>query len=146
MNSQIPRKHKTQLQARMGNPDLPHLNQRHPEQHRADRWHIEWDMRPHWLVRHSQKKKTDAREAMARVAESKAQSRRKHQTITNEIEAVQKEPRKTTERTLQNQVVQVAKMDAMGCRNAEVTDLLAQRELRMESQMRDMCAQIQTTP
>ena len=83
---------------------------------------------------------------MARVAESKAQSRRKHQTITNEIEAVQKEPRKTTERTLQNQVVQVAKMDAMGCRNAEVTDLLAQRELRMESQMRDMCAQIQTTP
>ena len=57
MNSQIPRKHKTQLQARMGNPDLPHLNQRHPEQHRADRWHTEWDMRPHWLARHSQKKK-----------------------------------------------------------------------------------------
>ena len=56
---------------------------------------------------------------------------------------MQEELRKT-ERNLQNREVQVAKMDAMGRRIAEITDLLGQRELRMETQMRDMCAQIQT--
>ena len=38
----------------------------------------------------------------------------------------------------------MAKMDAMGSRIGEITDLLAQRELRMEIQIRDMCGQIQT--
>ena len=32
----------------------------------------------------------------------------------------------------------------MGSRFAEITDLLTQRKFRMETQMRDMCAQIQT--
>ena len=45
---------------------------------------------------------------------------------------------------MQNQEAQVAKMDALGCRTGEIRELLAQRELRMETQMRDMYAQIQT--
>ena len=86
---------------------------------------------------------TDARQAMEKLTENKAECSREHHTITTETEAVQEELRKTTERNLQNQEVQVAKTDAMGCRIAELTDLLDQRESRMETQMRDMCAQIQ---
>ena len=86
---------------------------------------------------------TDARQAMEKLTENKAECSREHHTITTETEAVQEELRKTTERNLQNQEVQVAKTDAMGCRLAEITDLLDQWESRMETQMRDMCAQIQ---
>ena len=81
---------------------------------------------------------TDARQAMTWLTESKGE----YHTITTEIKAVQEEMRKTTERNLKNQEVQVAKVDAMGCRIAEITDVLTQQELRMETQMRDMCAQI----
>ena len=81
---------------------------------------------------------------MTKLAESKAECSREHHTNTTEIEAVQEELRRTTERKRQNQEMQVAKMDAMGYKIAEITDLLAQRESRMEAQMRNMCRQIQT--
>ena len=81
---------------------------------------------------------------MAKLTESKAECSREHHTITPEIEAVEEELRKTTERNFQNQEVQVAEVDAMGSKIAEIRDLLPQRELRMETQMRDMGAQIQT--
>ena len=70
---------------------------------------------------------TDARQAMTKLAESKAECSREHHTITTDIEAVQGELRKTTQRNLQNQEVQVLKMDAMDCRISKITEYLDQR-------------------
>ena len=52
--------------------------------------------------------------------------------------------RKTADWNLRNQESQVSKMDAMGCKNADNTDLLTHCELQMETKMRYLCAQIQT--
>ena len=52
--------------------------------------------------------------------------------------------RSSTKRQEQGQDIQNARMDAMGYRMAEKKVPLTQREFRMEDQMQEMCAQIQT--
>ena len=56
---------------------------------------------------------------------------------------MQSELRSSTKRQEQGQEVQTARMDAMGYRMAEIKDLKAQREVRMEAQMQEVCTQIQ---
>ena len=55
-----------------------------------------------------------------------------------EIEAVQVELRTSTERQAQGHEIQAARMDAMGYRMAEMKDMVAQREVRMEAQIQAM--------
>ena len=85
----------------------------------------------------------EAKQAAARVSEGEAECDRKHQPIAEEIEAVQK-LRLSTGRHSQGQRIQAARMDAMGCRVEELKNLLMQCEIRMETQMQEMCSQTQT--
>ena len=62
-----------------------------------------------------------------------------------EIEPVQSELRLSTKRQEQGQEMQSARMDAMGYRRAEMKDLMAQREVRVEAQLQEVCRQIQAT-
>ena len=71
---------------------------------------------------------TDARQAITRLVERKAECIREHHSITPETQLVRGEMRKTFVRIMQNQEGQVAKMDEMGYRIAEITDTSAQRE------------------
>ena len=77
------------------------------------------------------------------MSERKGRCGREHQTIVEEIEAVQSELRTSTERQTQGQEIQAARMDAMGYRMAEMKEMMAQREIRMEAQMQEVCSQIQ---
>ena len=83
------------------------------------------------------------KQAASQLSERKARCDREHQAIVEEIEAVQSELRTSTERQLQGQEVQAARMDAMGYRMAEMKDMMAQREVRMEAQIQEVCSQIQ---
>ena len=83
------------------------------------------------------------KQAASQLSERKARCDREHQAIVEEIEAVQSELRTSTERQAQGQEIQAARMDAMGYRMAEMKDLMAQREVRMEAQMQEVCLQIQ---
>ena len=83
------------------------------------------------------------KQAASQLSERKARCDREHQAIVEEIEAVQSELRTSTERQMQGQEVQAARMDAMGYRMAEMKDLMAQREIRMEAQIQEVCSQIQ---
>ena len=83
------------------------------------------------------------KQAASQLSERKARCDREHQAIVEEIEAVQSELRTSTERQMQGQEVQAARMDAMGYRMAEMKDLMAQREIRMEAQIQEVCPQIQ---
>ena len=78
------------------------------------------------------------------MSADKAECNREHQTVYAVIEAIQNELRLSTERQAQGQGKQAAEMNAMGHRIVEVKDLLIQRELRMKSQMQEMCSQIRT--
>ena len=51
--------------------------------------------------------------------------------------------RTSTERQAQGHEIQAARMDAMGYRMAEMKDMVAEREVRMEAQMQEVCSQIQ---
>ena len=83
------------------------------------------------------------KQAASQLSERKARCDREHQAIVEEIEAVQSELRTSTERQMQGQEVQAARMDAMGYRMAEMKDMMAQREVRMEAQIQEVCSQIQ---
>ena len=83
------------------------------------------------------------KQAASQLSERKARCDREHHAIVEEIEAVQTELRTSTERQAQGQEVQSARMDAMGYRMAEMKDLMAQREVRMDAQMQEVCSQIQ---
>ena len=83
------------------------------------------------------------KQAASQLSERKARCDREHQAIVEEIEAVQSELRSSTERQMQGQEVQAARMDAMGYRMAEMKDMMAQREVRMEAQIQEVCSQIQ---
>ena len=72
-----------------------------------------------------------------------AECNREQQEIAAEIEAVQNILRLSAERQAQGQKMQAAEMNAMGYRLMEMKDLLIQREYRMESQLQEMCSQIQ---
>ena len=82
-------------------------------------------------------------QAASQLSERKARCDKKHQAIVEEIEAVQTELRTSTERQAQGQEVQAAHMDAMSYRMTEMKDMIAQREVRMEAQMQEVCSQIQ---
>ena len=84
------------------------------------------------------------KQAASQLSERKARCDRKHQAVVEEIEAVQSELRSSTKRHEQGQEIQTARMDAMGYRMAEMKDLMAQREVRMEVQIQEVCTQIQT--
>ena len=73
----------------------------------------------------------------------KARCDREHQAIVEEIEPVQSELRSSTKRGEQGQEIQTARMDAMDYRMAEMKDLQAQREVRIEAQRKEVCIQIQ---
>ena len=79
----------------------------------------------------------------SQLSDRKARCDKEHQAIVEEIEAVQSELRTSTERQAQGQDVQAARMDAMSYRMAEMKDMIAQREVRMEAQMQEVCSQIQ---
>ena len=64
--------------------------------------------------------------------------------MTADIEALQKEMRMTTERHRQGQDAKMAHMNAINYRKPKMKDEIAERELRMEMQMHDMCSQIQS--
>ena len=83
------------------------------------------------------------KQAASQLSERKARCDREHQAIVEEIEAVQSELRTSTERQMQGQEVQAARMDAMGYRMAEMKDMMAQREVRMEAQIQEVCSQTQ---
>ena len=78
------------------------------------------------------------KQAASQLSERKARCDREHQAIVEEIEAVQTELRTSTERQAQGQEVQAALMDPMGYRMAEMKDLMAQREVRMEAQIQEV--------
>ena len=82
------------------------------------------------------------KQAASQLSERKARCDKEHQAIVEEIEAVQTELRTSTERQAQGQEVQAARMDAMSYRMAEMKDMIAQREIRMEAQMQEVCSQI----
>ena len=81
--------------------------------------------------------------AASQLSERKAKCDKEHQAIVEEIEAVQTELRTSTERQAQGQEVQAARMEAMSYRMAEMKDMIAQREVRMEAQIQEVCSQIQ---
>ena len=83
------------------------------------------------------------KQAASQLSERKGRCDREHQAIVEGIEAVQSELRTSTERQTQGQEIQAARMDAMGYRMAEMKDLMAQREVRMEAQIQEVCSQIQ---
>ena len=83
------------------------------------------------------------KQAASQLSELKARCDREHQAIVEEIESLQSELRTSTERQMQGQEVQAARMDAMGYRKAEMKDMMAQREVRMEAQIQEVCSQIQ---
>ena len=83
------------------------------------------------------------KQAASQLFERKARCDREHQAIVEEIEAVQSELRTSTERQMQGQEVQAARKDAMGYQMAEMKDLMAQREVRMEAQIQEVCSQLQ---
>ena len=83
------------------------------------------------------------KQAASQLSERKARCDREHQSIMEEIEAVQAELRTSTERQAQGHEIQAARMDAMGYRMAEMKDMVAEREVRMEAQMQEVCSQIQ---
>ena len=83
------------------------------------------------------------KQAASQLSERKARCDREHQAIVEEIEAVQSKLRTSTERPMQGQEVQAARMDAMGYRMTEMKDMMAQREVRMEAQIQEVCSQIQ---
>ena len=82
------------------------------------------------------------KQAASQLSERKARCDKEHQAIVEEIEAVQTELRTSTEQA-QGQEVQAARMDAINYRMAEMKDIIAQREVRMEAQMQEVCSQIQ---
>ena len=51
--------------------------------------------------------------------------------------------RTSAERQAQGHEIQAARMDAMGYRMAEMKDMVAEREVRMEAQMQEVCSQLQ---
>ena len=77
------------------------------------------------------------KQAASQLSERKARCDKEHQAFVEEIEAVQTKLRTSTERQAQGQEVQAARMDAMIYRMAEMKDMIAQREVRMEAQMQD---------
>ena len=83
------------------------------------------------------------KQAASQLSERKARCDREHQSIMEEIEAVQTELRTSTERQAQGHEIQAARMDAMGCRMAEIKDMVTEREVRMEAQLQEVCSQIQ---
>ena len=83
------------------------------------------------------------KQVASQLSERKARCDREHQSIMEEIEAVQAELRTSTERQAQGHEIQAARMDAMGYRMAEMKDMVAEREARMEAQMQEVCSQIQ---
>ena len=83
------------------------------------------------------------KQAASQLSERKARCDREHQSIMEEIEAVQAELRTSTERQAQGHEIQAARMDAMGYRMAEMKDMVTEREMRMEAQMQEKCSQIQ---
>ena len=84
-----------------------------------------------------------AKQAASQLSERKGRCDREPQAVVEEIEAVQNELRTSTELQTQGQEIQAARMDAMGYRMAEMKDMIAQREVRMEAQMQEVCSQIQ---
>ena len=83
------------------------------------------------------------KQAASQLSERRARCAREHQATVEEIEAVQNELRSSTKRQEQGQHIQIARMDAMGYQMAEMKDLIAQREVRMEAQMQEVCTQFQ---
>ena len=83
------------------------------------------------------------KQAASQLSERKARCDREHQSIMEEIEAVQAELRTSTERQAQGHEIQAARMDAMGYRMAEMKDMVTEREVRMEAQLQEVCSQIQ---
>ena len=83
------------------------------------------------------------KQAASQLSERKARCDSEHQSIMEEIEAVQAELRTSTERQAQGNEIQAARMDAMGYRMAEMKDMVTEREMRMEAQMQEVCSQIQ---
>ena len=83
------------------------------------------------------------KQAASQLSERKARCDREHQSIMEEIEAVQTELRTSTERQAQGHEIQAARMDAMGYRMAEMKDMVTEREVRMEAQLQEVCSQIQ---
>ena len=86
----------------------------------------------------------EAEQTIARLSADEAECNREHQTIAADIEAIQIELRLSTERQAKRQGKQAAEKNAKGHRIVGVKDLLIQRELRMESQMQEMCSQIRS--
>ena len=83
------------------------------------------------------------KQAASQLSERKARCDREHQAIVEDLEAVQSELRSSTKRQGQGQEIQIARMDAMGYRMAAMKNLIAQREVRIEAQMQEVCPQIQ---
>ena len=85
-----------------------------------------------------------AKRTVARLSEDKTECDREHQPIAEEIVAVQNELRLSVDSDAEGQHMQVAEMNAMGHGIIGMKELLIQRELLMESQLQEMCSQIET--
>ena len=86
----------------------------------------------------------EAKRALTRLADTRAECSEQHRAITAEIEAVQKAVRNGLRANSQQQTVQAARVDAMGYRLDEMRELLIQRELRIEVQVAELNAQMCT--
>ena len=80
----------------------------------------------------------EAKRALARLADTRAECNEQHQAITSELKALQNSVKSSLRAASQLTTVQAAKVDAMGYRLEEMKDLFLQRELRLEVQMAEL--------
>ena len=87
---------------------------------------------------------TEARRALARLADTRAECNEQHNVMTAELEALQDFVKGSLRSATQQTTVQAAKVDAMGYLLEEMKDLLLQRELRVEARLAELSDQIRT--
>ena len=87
---------------------------------------------------------TEARRALARLADTRAECNEQHNVMTAELEALQDFVKGSLRSATQQTTVQAAKVDAMGYLLEEMKDLFLQRELRVEARLAELSDQIRT--
>ena len=86
----------------------------------------------------------EAKRALARLADTRAECAEQHQAIAAELEAMRCSVKGSLRAASQQRTLEAAKVDAMGYRIEEMKDMFLQRELRLETQMAELGDQVQT--
>ena len=86
----------------------------------------------------------EARRALARLLDTRAECNEQHKIMAAELEAMQNSMKSSLRAANQQNTEQPAKVDAMGYRLEQMKDLFLQRELRMEVQIAELTNQMHT--